>query len=600
VAPQAPGSRDRRAGRMLGVEILRALPRSVPSLVLFRLDALRPLVDEDATRRMFGLPDGLELRALTHVALTGFGPLVARDDGQIMHPRLGAPPPVGEAQSLYADYAPWLASLPAAEPDCLGVGRLDGHHPVALHVQIEGTEAYGVAAFARRPSYRDYELLRAVGVEHLGGEERGGMYLVRFRNQLEQHLLAGRLAGFARTDHCNLFFLGGGEIGEPVARGLGEAATARIADGLGRVRAAIARLVTHADMRRIALLCVPPPPAMPAPYGDLVALGFALAALRAGSETGAEADAVARRLLMQRIGGLWSYHTGGLPTATDTALVMQGFDDVDPAALEIFRTDDGGYVPQLWASQREPLRMQASQATWHWRQPDVATTALVVALRRRAGLAADGSVEWLAERFDRRSGLFFANPYLTDWALSSALDPGDPRVSALRRRLRAEIGASVRADHAFGEYDQALCTALAILALANLGEHGRIIRLAQLRLLDWIQDDDRLPATTPFYSSLDLGMNLGTDAHGDGSCEVPIGGRVHAITYYRDAVGVITSALAALALAVPADHSESPSNDGPCHPRYACGDSGSYVARFALPPYLEGDARGTAVAVAAR
>jgi hypothetical protein len=204
-------------------------------------------------------------------------------------------------------------------------------------------------------------------------------------------------------------------------------------------------------------------------------------------------------------------------------------------------------------------------------------------------------VGWLAERFDRRSGLFFANPYLTDWAVSSALDPEDTRSSALRRRLRAEIGASVRVDHAFGEYDQALCTALAILALANLGEHGRIIRLAQLRLLDWIGDDDRLPAATPFHSSLDLG----TDAHGARSHVVPVGDRVHAITYYRDAVGIITSALAALALAVPADDSVSPSDGGPCHGRYACGDHESYVARFGLPPYLEGEAHGTAVAVSA-
>ena len=40
-----------------------------------------------------------------------------------------------------------------------------------------------------------------------------------------------------------------------------------------------------------------------------------------------------------------------------------------------------------------------------------------------------------------------------------------------------------------GSYDVPLSTALAILALAALGHHDRTLRLAQLRLLEFMQPD---------------------------------------------------------------------------------------------------------------
>jgi hypothetical protein len=566
--------------------LLAALHSSVPSLVVFRLAALRPLLDADALRRMLRVPDAVDLAGATHVALTPFGPLVVHADDRVAHPRFGAVPAVTERESLYGAYAPWLAALPPSDPECLGVGRLHGEVPVALHVRVDGCLAEGVATFAREPSQRDYDLLRAVGVEYLGGERRGPVFLARFRNRLDQHLLAGRLAAFARTSHCNQFFLGGGTVDASLARGLREAADARIAEGVVRVRSAVAAIAMLALAQHSALLAVPPPPAPPEPYGDLVPLGLALAALRTGPETGSEGDAVARHLVSQRRDGLWPFHTGGLPTATDTSLVLQGFDEADLAPLEAFGCHDGGYVPQLWASRRDRARMEATPATRHWRQSDFPTTALVAGLRRRAGLAADAAVRWLAPRFERRSGLFFSNPYLTDWALAQALGDHSEQDIALRRRLHAEIAASVRPDHAFGRYDVPLSTALAILALAALGERGRIVRLAQLRLLDFVEHDGCLPAAVPFFSS----VACEAGSRPDGRQVVRVGAGVHAITLYVDQPRIVTTALAALALAVPAHDRQADPGDELPHPRYTCPDAASYIARFALAPYVDDDA----------
>ena len=57
----------------------------------------------------------------------------------------------------------------------------------------------------------------------------------------------------------------------------------------------------------------------------------------------------------------------------------------------------------------------------HWCQPEYGTTCLVTALRAEAGLECKTSVGYLAEGFENRGGLYFANPYMVDWALAWAL-----------------------------------------------------------------------------------------------------------------------------------------------------------------------------------
>jgi hypothetical protein len=323
-------------------------------------------------------------------------------------------------------------------------------------------------------------------------------------------------------------------------------------------------------------------------YGDLVPLGFLLAALCDGEK----ADAVRQHLRARGREGVWAYHAGGLPTAIDTTLVAQSLDDPRTVqALQRFRVPDGGYVPQLWTESDEPGRMRLCDEVRHWCQPDFATTCMVVALRRGARCPIGGTWKWLTERFERRNGLFFANPFLTDWALSKAVADNLPATrpadelhrTTLADRLRTDVLAAQHADGSFGSYDLAFSTALAILALRNLGVRGRPILRAQLRLLDWVASDGRLPPATPFFSSLRIAAPVD-----GGLCpqHIAVDECPYALTFYRDDERLISTAVAALALSTPADDNgsaaEAFADVGIPHGRYGCREISDYIRAFAL------------------
>ena len=104
----------------------------------------------------------------------------------------------------------------------------------------------------------------------------------------------------------------------------------------------------------------------------------------------------------------------------------------------------------------------------------------------------------VTSRFESRSGLHFANPYLVDWAHACALEK-DETAQGLRDLLAAEILASMNDDHSFGLFDVPTSSVFAILSLAALRRRGRTLRIAQLRLLDFVDPDVTFPPGTPFY-----------------------------------------------------------------------------------------------------
>jgi hypothetical protein len=288
------------------------------------------------------------------------------------------------------------------------------------------------------------------------------------------------------------------------------------------------------------------------------------------------------KLLAARRGELWAFHTGRLVTATDSALIQQAFSDTNGInALERFSDGQGGYYPQLWAETREPDRMIITDANRHWCQPDFPTTCLVRGLRIATALPTLTPSDYLERRFESRAGLYFANPYLVDWALAQAI-AGDPAEADMRSRLIGEVLASMNEDCSFGTWDQAVSTALAILTLASLGCRGRLLSLCQLRLLGWMDSEVLCPESTPFYSTFRCG-----DGGGNLDCD----GARFELSFYRDTHRIIGTALALLAL----EQTSSPeTNDMPrpngqaAHARYGCATQDEYVARFALRPYVGG------------
>jgi hypothetical protein len=368
-----------------------------------------------------------------------------------------------------------------------------------------------------------------------------------------------------------------------------------------RGREAVESLAREACLTSLPLTCRPPPPAEPFDYGDLVPLGFLLRTIAANTYgTSPVRQGLEALLRVKRQGLLWPYHTGTLVTCIDSALILQGFDDpIGVEALEIFADGRGGYLPQLCSEEPERGKMVVTPRNRHWCQPEYGTTCLVTALRAQNGLGRKTAVEYLERRFENRGGLYFANPYMVDWALAWALR-GTASATGLRGRLAAEVLASMNDDGSFGRYDIPMSTALAILALVSLSAGEEAVHRARLRLADLMMADGRWPPGIPFYSSVTIPRER---LPGGVLTRLILGRRdeqlvwlpdaVHAISLYEDRHRVISTSLAVLALTQPCPpvggDAALPTGDrNGCHARYRCEEHPEYIANFALPPYTVG------------
>jgi hypothetical protein len=571
--------------------LLDQLPGSLGWGVLFRTRALAELIASNQLVRMLGLPPDVDVGKSASVALTSAGKCLAFGPEGPWLWSLGRPPV--DADINMADrFGDRLAMLPAAEDaDCIGFGQLPGLSPVVLALTIDGGIAAAEALFETRPPEDHYDLLAAAGVRYLGGEQRGQYWCAHFTNRLGDHLHSGAIAGFARTAHCNLFFLHHGRIDGRLEAGLLSAAAARIEHGLRMAIATAINLVLVARQRELAMTCIPPAPQASYPCGDLVPLGLLTCMLRSMANPAPAIEAAVilsdKYLDSHRAGNLWPFHHGRLPTATDSALILLGRRNDTEAidTLERFTDSSGGYLPQLSNAEGDELHMREDEAQRHWRQADFGTTCLVRALRRSAGLEERTSTAWIEAWYERRAALFFANPYLVDWALALAIAEDDGAVY-LRHRLTAEILASANDDGSFGRYDQPLSTALAIVALASLGHRGRAIRVAQLQLLEMLESQGRGVATTPFYASLKL-PDPATAGAIRGRGLLSARGQWHTLSLYEDTHRMVLNAFAGLALQAPCDARERASAPQAApHPRYLATSAAHYVEAFALPPYL--------------
>jgi hypothetical protein len=574
---------------VLASQIIRSLPESLEWMVLFDLSALRRLATDETVRGMFYLPQSTDLDLHSHVVLTSQGTVAAdREGSRLIGPASGAVFSAGETEAcLYRRFSGRFDLVPVDEADCLAVGEMPPFPPVLLQLRAEADHGEARAIFAEEPSGQHYELLKAVGIEYFGGSREGPYYVARFRNHLPTHIHSGILAGFARTSHCNLFFFRHGSIDQRLEYGLISASTGRVSWAAEQARQAVVRLAGQAESGE-APAPTRLPPAGPSDSGDVVPLGFLLQVLN--HHTSADSifrDVEVRKRLTsllqsKRQGLLWPYRVGGRVSSTVTALVLQGFRDPEAVeALEAFADGEGGYYPWSLADEKGSDDTPSGGMAVR-RRADFATTCLIRALRNDVGLETTTGVGYLASRFESRSGLSFANPYLVDWAFASTLR-NDEAARELRDRLAAEILASMNDDYSFGRFDVPISSAFAILSLAALGVADRTIRIAQLRLLDFMEPDGAFPAGTPFYSAWAAGRggrrarpeNRDLRLHGHG------------------AVSTAAAALALLARCSPVERDPDilKKRAGEAHPRYRCRDHTEYVQNFAPPPYVGGSLR---------
>jgi len=589
--------------------ILDLLPQSLEWMVLFNLEKVRPIAGDELARAMFYLPENLDLNPFSHVVLTSAGRLVATfSENSLVDPYSGniCEKPL-QGKTLSHQFADRLSLFAIDEADCIGLGEIAGFSPVLLHLVLHEHEGHATAIFDydvdHPPDHRHYELLRAVGVRFVEGKFQDGYYLAQFRNRLPIHIHAGILSHFERTGNCNLFFLQHGKIDPPLEQGLLEAGSRRLTWGKNQAIAWLQKLTEEALQSSLSMTCVPPAPEPPFAYGDLVPLGFVLRSLRDTQTTAAYAQ-LSEHIISQQQEFLWAFHQQRLITATDSALVMQGLTgDLSEtfAALENF-SDGQGYYPQLWAESSQPNRMIKDPSCVHWCQTDFATTAMIRALQLSNGIEPKTPITYLTDRMAERSGLYFANPYLVDYYLALALQEDTPTSQLARQQLLEEVLSSRNKDLSFGYFDIPVSTALAILTIAALGSRGRIMRASQLRLLDFLEAAGSFPASIPFYSSLRLDadeqsnlkfkmmqLNLFADPRKRSQVQ-QIGEEYHSISLYVDNHQMISTALAVSALNTPChaevyDIDELPPVNA--HPRYRCRDQISYIAKFALRPYVK-------------
>jgi hypothetical protein len=602
-----PG-RSAPADRRL-IDLLRGLPAGLEWAVLFRVEPIARVVGVAMTRAAFGLPYRLQGPGISHVALTSVGPLLGRDGALETYD--GAALPASGDRSL-ADRFQELIAAVSPEADCVGLGETEPGSRVAMTVHF-GPSGRGVAEawFAVRPSCHDWELLPTVGVRSLG-EPRAvgpdGPWHARFSYSLEAHLQAARLGGFSRTLNCNDFFLSQGSPGARLQAGLRQAGRDRLAAAHGAaydIALAVAQDAGDTLMRGQDATSRQD-------YGDLVALGILLTGLRRLPNGPAwrfkrglgAVGLVRQRLRDGEIDGGWPFQTGGVTTGIDSAFVLWGLRDFAAVeALERFREPSGGYAGDR-TGVPGPSTVAASPRTRHWQAPDVATTALVRALRAEAGLAQTTPASWLEARFAHRGSPFVACPWLLDCLLAVSLS-GDrsPAAARLRELLLADVLASRSDDGSFGHgHQRVLATASACLALEALGVRGRTLGLAQLALVDCLAGHEDKDTAVPFYASTRVDLDRPPPAwayrallHGRGV--VAVAGELHWLIAYEDAAGAVTAGLVAHALARQGDLATADRLVAAHEPhgRYRCRSVAEYVSRHALPGVLAG-VDGTVVA----
>lgn len=623
-------------------QVLQALPARLQWLVFFRLSAIQRFASAELVRRMFFLNAQENIALYSHVILTSEGRYLAPHEGHGLVPANGEPdlwmnaPKAGEREPSVLDmYGATLERLCSEEADCIGIGHEAKAKdicatPAFLHVKL-GPEAGEATALLRQaPSQRHYEFLPVVGVDHLGGTWTADGYVARFRNRLRTHIHAGQLSGFTRTEHCNWFFIGHGEIGPMLAQGLRSAFHDRCKASRQQVKTLLLHLGQQAMRTSLAMRCVPPPPEPAFAYGDVVPLGFLLR----GMEHLCQAEP--SPLLLKRVHeenciqkltrfvnraqsaeGLWAFHRGRLVTATDSALVLLGIAAQAPCeALEVFADGQGAYLPQLSAPDGGPDKMEEHAGNAHWRQADFASTCLIRGLRAQHGLPCVTPSSVIRNGFERRSGLFFANPYLVDWCVALALQ-GDAELVDLQQGLLAELIASANPDGSYGQFDVGLSTALAVVCMHTLGYRGRALRLAYIRLLNlltsWNTANEsgqttatatQWPVSTPFYSTWMLSKDDPTPLDSSPSAQhIDCQGTRHALSLYEDVHQMVLAGVVAMALAIDVDVDAAEDADENCitaathspHPRYRCTDVIDYIAKVGLVPYLDALRQPTAV-----
>ncbi|CAN5251531.1 hypothetical protein BH09BAC1_BH09BAC1_13990 [soil metagenome] len=575
-------------------EILKKLPSSVSWMVMFDVAAFRTLADDVTFKAMYFLNPEIDLNLYSHAILTSQGRYVSPHEGNTLtHGETLEEYEYHSDDNLLNAYDEHLRVFDIEQSHCLAVADYPVYGKVSLYVTLGNGEARAESSFQKAPSQAHYEFLQAVGVKFLGGEQQGDRFVARYSNALPIHIHSGILNEFSRTDNCNIFFFQQGNIEEGLAAGLRTAAEKRINWLLGSARQNLIAVAEKSLTEKVSMSWLPPVGEETFPFGDLVPQGFANLALKTFPND--VQPRLEQRLRDKKLKGFWAFESNDLGTSVDSALVLQSLVDHEAAELlETFSNGEGAYVPQLWDMQSGYDEVQNASAGGavhgyvsgkkHWGQPDIATTALIAAIRRRHNLPVrEATRQFIITNFDDRSSLYYANPYLVDWVYAQALTKLEG-TQHLRVKLIDEITASIDNNYSAGQFDKVLSSAFAVLALNELGYKGRFIPALQLYIVNHYHHQMQ-GKHVPFYSSVIH------EAGGFAGRAVTVNGYNLELSLHQDTHNMIYHAAVAMALAIPRDE-ELPAEDlfvqinKTPHGRYLSPTVNHYVEGYALTPYM--------------
>lgn len=320
--------------------------------------------------------------------------------------------------------------------------------------------------------------------------------------------------------------------------------------------------VLQANAKEVMAALSPHEP--PQPVGDVVAVAAAIGGLRAAGV--GEGDPLLARALQwlqgARQDGMWAYTRGGLPTATDSALVTFFVPECDWSACLPDYCTASGVLPQL-SAEDVPVarRMPVRPATMHWCQPDPFTTLLCAANEARAGRPPLLDEDALQRLFRKRHGLFVANPFLAELAfVLAAQQQGSAVADDLIRNVLAGMMRARNENGLFGQFDAGLSTAAAVLGIAVAGA-GRLTAAETGDLRAALGRAAAATGATPFCSTACLGRaaaqrHSALPFHEQGDM-LELHGKLYALTLYRDSLDLVARGLWLMAYS-QLEHCEAP------------------------------------------
>ncbi len=568
-------------------KIVHQLPSDLEWMVMFRICSIKRFADKQTIIDMYFLNIDTDVDNYDFVILTSNGRFLYNHEKNLFTDGETLEDHIFNKGGLYDVYASKLVLFDLDLADSFATGDYPEYGKVVLYIQFKERVAIAKSVFTKAPNEKYYDFLQAVGIRYVSGEYINGEFLTTYENTLSKHISSGILADFSRTDNCNLFFFLHGNINSVLAEGILQAGKKRIQFERIQLADRLKDLAIKSMASQLKMEVLQPFGEPSFQMGDVVPKGFLYGALSQCLKDDTIVNEYRKSLEGDKLRGLWTFEKDDLETSIDSALVIMNlYDEEATSILKKFQDEETkAYLPQTDAILPKKGDMQYVPEKDHWCQPDISISALILSLMKRHNLEVeDELVDYVNENIEKRSGLYFTNPYFVDWLYAKGLSVSDPS-GKIKKQLIESILSSVNSDFSLGTFDKVFSTACGIMALKELGCESSLIYALQLYVLNNYRNPKE-SQPIPFYSSLIM------DTNKEGR-KVDVNNKELAIYLYKDVHEMVYLSVVTLSLNIPTDNVTIDINKGlndyvsiNSPSRYSCSTIEDYLANYSLVNYV--------------